>query len=100
MADTLLAEQKYDELRRLCDDFLSSRPHDVQALWHKGKVLFAQGDYTAAKDLFTKVAYLEPSWEESARAYVTAIEKRRSNQSAGEAADGKAEHGAAGDREF
>lgn len=53
----------FDELIKLCEDKLKSKPHHVNALWYIAKAYYQKGDHLKAKDYFEKVAKAEPSWE-------------------------------------
>jgi hypothetical protein len=65
----------FDELIFHCNEVLSKKPNHSYALWYIAKAYLQKEEYLLAKENFTNLAKLQPSWEEShIRPYLDKIE--------------------------
>ena len=74
-ASHLFDKGAFEELIKVCEDKLKSKPYDANALWYIAKAYYQKGDYLQAKNYFERVAKAEPSWEkEYVQPYLEKIE--------------------------
>ncbi len=76
VASDLLRSREYEGLRSHCAKRLEKNPDSIDALWYLAVAHFQGRQYEQAKELFLRVATLEPSWRRDAiEPYMKEIER-------------------------
>lgn len=74
IAESHLSKNEIDELLEHADERLKTHPRDVWASWYMGQAKYFKGELPEAKQLFTRISELEPSWKAVVSAWIERIE--------------------------
>jgi len=72
----LLESGQYEEVINESKIKLEKYSNHLNAVWFIARAYFYTENNELAKEYFKKVVYLEPSWEESAKAYILKLNER------------------------
>jgi cytochrome c-type biogenesis protein CcmH/NrfG len=74
IAESHLSKNEINELIKHAAERLNTHPRDVWASWYMGQAKYFNGELPEAKQLFTRIRDLEPSWKAVVSAWIERIE--------------------------